>query len=51
MLRIKNNAEKWNKGAWSLIVTPLGEAFPRKWMTKAYYISLWVLKKGEIWNY
>jgi hypothetical protein len=27
---IKNNPEKWNEGAWSLIFTPLKKAFPCK---------------------
>jgi len=27
---IKNNPEKWNDGAWSLIFTPLRKAFPCK---------------------
>ncbi len=25
---IKNNPEKWNEGDWSLVFTPLKEAFP-----------------------
>ncbi len=27
---IKNNPEKWNKGNWNLVFTPLKEAFPCK---------------------
>ena len=27
---IKNNPEKWNKGNWNLVVTPLKEAFSCK---------------------